>query len=67
MASVLSRERIRDEIEARKDQIAQLKEAIEFHYEQYERRPEDGFGARDLESKVSELQGEISDLRSQLH
>jgi hypothetical protein len=62
-----SRERIRDEIERRKDSIAELQEAIEYHYEQYELRPQDGFQGRGLETHLSELRDEINQLRDMLH
>ena len=62
-----SRERIRDEIDRRKDGIAELKEAIDFHLEQYELRPQDGFQGRDLETRVYELKQEIEELRNMLH
>jgi hypothetical protein len=44
-----------------------LKEAIEFHYEEYERRPQDGFQGRGLESRVYELKQETEELREMLH
>lgn len=59
-----SRERIRDEIETRKDQITELKEAIEYQMEAYDRMPQDGFQGRDLETRVYELKQEIEELRS---
>ena len=66
VAAVASADRIRDEIERRNDEIAQLEEAIEFHREQEQLRPQDGFQGRDLETKVYELRLEIGDLRSML-
>jgi len=65
-----SKERIRVEIEERQDEERQLKEAIDYWYEEYNNNPaiyDQGFPARDQESRLAEIRGEISELRSWLY
>ncbi len=66
MPSRLEREQIRDRIAQLKDERAQLQEAIRFHRRGYRRNPQDGFQGRDLETKLSELNTEISRLYAEL-
>jgi hypothetical protein len=57
-----SRDRIREEIQNRRDYIQTLRESIEYHRQEYERFPEGGYGARDLETAKANAEWEIAEL-----
>jgi hypothetical protein len=63
-ASNWSVSRIQEEIRSRELQLQELDEAIEFHIANEGR--DGGFQGRDLETRVSQLRGEIADLMSYL-
>jgi hypothetical protein len=45
-----SKDRIREEIQNRRDYIQTLNESIAYHQQEYDRFPEGGYGASDLET-----------------
>lgn len=56
--------RIEEEIANNEAYVRQLEDAIEHHTREYERRPQDGFQGRDLETALFETNRELRHLRA---
>jgi hypothetical protein len=61
-----SRERIIQEIQNRRDYIQTLKESIQYHLDEYERYPQNGFQGRGLETEKANAEQEIAALTNLL-